>query len=149
MNNSRLVIVIILCMALFSVFSGSCSKDKSPTGPEGDIALVGNWKVTLMSSEYQGVTVTYTESQLDSMGMVWTFEIKDDSTIEQTTNMSGPLVTMPGTWSTSSNQLTMILIGPSGEPGTLVYEYEIDDNILKLDWELSGGTKLYAEFTKQ
>ena len=63
--------------------------------------------------------------------------------------MSGPLVTMPGTWSTSSNQLTMILIGPSGEPGTLVYEYEIDDNILKLDWELSGGTKLYAEFTKQ
>ena len=149
MINCRLLIVAILCMALFSVFSGGCSKSESPTEPKSDMALVGNWKLTKMSSEYQGETETLTESQLDSMGMVWTFKIENDGTIDQTTNISGPIVTMPGTWSTSTNQLTMSLTGPSGEIGTLVYEYVIDGNILKLNWELPAGTKFYAEFTKQ
>ncbi|MCK5050651.1 MAG: lipocalin family protein [Candidatus Cloacimonetes bacterium] len=149
MNNSRLVLVVVLCMALFPILSVSCSKDNSPTGPGHDLALVGFWKLTLMSSEDQGETVTYTEAQLDSMGVVWTYEIEDDGTIEQITNISGPLISMPGTWSTSSNQLTLILTDPSGEPGTLVYEYEIDGDILKLEWELTSGTKYYAEFTKQ
>ena len=56
---------------------------------------------------------------------------------------------MPGTWSTSANQLTMILTGPTGESATLVYEYAIDGNLLKLNWEIPAGTKFYAEFTKQ
>ncbi len=149
MINYRLVIVATLCMALFSISSGGCSRSESPTEPKSDMALVGNWKLTKMSSEYQGETETLTESQLDSMGMVWTFKIENDGTIDQTTNISGPIVTMPGTWSTSTNQLTMSLTGPSGEIGTLVYEYVIDGNILKLNWELPAGTKFYAEFTKQ
>ncbi len=42
-----------------------------------------------MSSEYQGVTDILTESQIDSMGLVWTLKMDDDGIIEQTTNMSG------------------------------------------------------------
>jgi hypothetical protein len=144
----RVVTAAILFALFFPLFSGGCTKDETPTEPERDIALVGNWKLTTLSSENQGVTETFTESQLDSMGIVWTLRIEDDGTIEQTTNMSGPLVTMPGTWSTSANQLTMILTGPTGEPGTMVYEYVIDGDILKLDWEIPG-TEFHAEFTEQ
>jgi hypothetical protein len=111
--------------------------------------LVGTWKLTKLSSEYQGVTETFTEGQLDSMGVVWTLRMAYDGTMEQITNISGPLVTSPGTWSTSVDQLTMVLIGPTGEPGTMVYEYVIDGSILKLHWEIPAGTKLDAEFTKQ
>ncbi len=135
-------------LTVFMLFYFGCSKDKSPTEPESDMELVGNWKLTKTISEYQGETETFTESQLDSMGLVWTYKIEDDGTIELTTNISGTLLTLPDTWSTSENQLTMILIGPTGKPGTLVYEYVIDGNILKL-WELPAGTKSYAEFTKQ
>ncbi len=63
--------------------------------------------------------------------------------------MSGPLVTMPGTWSTSANQLTTILTGPTGGTGTVVYEYAIDGNILELNWQIPAGSEFYAEFTKQ
>ncbi|MBA7542004.1 hypothetical protein ES705_34320 [subsurface metagenome] len=149
MSNFRVSIVAILLAVILYLLSGGCSKDESPTEPQSNMALVGNWKLTKMSSEFQGVTDTFTESQLDSVGIVRTFKIEDDETVEQTTNLSGPLVTMSGTWSTSTNQFTMILTGPTGETGTLVYEYVIDGNILKLNWEIPVGTKLYAEFTKQ
>lgn len=149
MISLRSIIGIIGCMALFLVFSGSCCKDEGPTGPENDMALAGNWKLTKMSSEYQGETETFTESQLDSLGLVWTYKIEDDGTIEQTTNISGTLITMQGTWETSANKLTLILTGPTGGSGTLVYEYLIDGNILKLNWDIPAGTKFYAEFTKQ
>ena len=149
MISLRSNIGIIVCMVLFSVFSGSCCKDEGPTEPANDMALVGNWKLTKMSSEYQGETETFTESQLDSLGLVWKYEIEDDGTIEQTTNISGTLITMPGTWETSANKLTMILTEPGGGTGTLVYEYLIIGNILKLDWDIPAGTKFYAEFTKQ
>ncbi|MCK4559273.1 MAG: lipocalin family protein [Calditrichia bacterium] len=149
MSNFRVIKVAILFALIFSFLSGGCSKDENPTEAKNDLALVGYWELTKMSSEYQGVADTLTESQIDSMGLVWTLKIEDDGTIEQTTNMSGPLVTMSGTWSTSANQLTTILTGPTGGTGTVVYEYAIDENILKLNWEIPAGTKFYAEFIKQ
>ena len=149
MSSFRVIKVAILFALFFALLSGGCNNDDNPTEANSDPPLAGVWEVTKMSSEYQGVIETLTESQLDSMGFVWTFNIKNDSTIEQTTNMSGPLLTMPGTWSTSANQLTMILTGPTGESATLVYEYAIDGNLLKLNWEIPAGPKFYAEFTKQ
>jgi len=129
----------------------TCSKDsKTSTGPEHDMSLVGTWELTRTISEYQGESETLTESQLDSMGLIWAYKIEDDGTIELTTNLDGTLITLSGTWSTSANQLTMMLTGPSGEsPTPIVYEYVIDGNILKLNWELPSGVKIYAEFTKQ
>ncbi len=147
---ARYVLLVLgILVFIFALLSGGCSKDENPTEAKNDLALVGYWELTKMSSEYQGVTDTLTESQIDSMGLVWTLKIEDDGTIEQTTNMSGPLVTMPGTWSTSANQLTTILTGPTGGTGTVVYEYAIDGNILKLNWEIPAGPKFYAEFIKQ
>ncbi|MBL7095859.1 hypothetical protein ISS22_18075, partial [candidate division KSB1 bacterium] len=105
--------------------------------------------VSLMGYEHQAETITYTESQLDSMGIIWTLKFEEDGTAEQTTNMSAPLVTFPGTWSTSGNKLTLELTATTGEVGTMTYEYAIDGNILKLNWDMPTGAKLYAELTKQ
>ncbi len=129
----------------------TCSKDsKTSTGPENDMALVGTWELTKTISEYQGETEILTESQIDSIGLVWAYKIEDDGTIELTTNLDGSLVTLQGTWSTSANQLTMMLTGPSGEsPDPLVFEYLIDGNILQLNWDIPSGAKFYAEFTRQ
>ena len=149
MKNFRPVKVAVLLMALFYLFTSSCDKDESTAGPTSDATLVGIWKVTRTIWEYQGETGTYTENQLDSLGLVWTFNIKVDGTMEQTTNISGPLVTFQGTWVASANQLTMNLTGPGGEEGTMVYDYVIDGNILKLIWSIPSGTKFYTEFTRQ
>lgn len=149
MKNIQTIKAAILLICFFSLFSAGCSKDENPSNTENDMNLVGTWKLTKMVSEYQGETETFTESQLDSMDLVWNLNLESDGTAEQTTNMSGPTVSMPGTWSTSANQLTLVLNAPSGETGTLVYEYVIDGNILKLNWEIPAGTKFHAEFTKQ
>jgi hypothetical protein len=96
-----------------------------------------------------GEVETLTESQLDSLGIVWTLVIQDDGTAEQITNLSGPMITMPGTWETSANHLTLELIGPSGDPTTMVYDYDIDGEILALEGTIGIDTENYAEFTRQ
>ncbi len=148
MNTQKTLFFALLCLLLLTLFFSGCDKD-SPTKPKDDMDLVGIWDVSLMSSEYQGETTTFTESQLDSMGLIWTLKFEENGTMEQATTMSGPLATFPGTWNTSGNELTMVLTAPTGEAGTITYEYAIDENILKLNWEMPTGTKLYAEFTKQ
>lgn len=148
MNTLRLVNVVILCMVLFSFLSVGCDKDKSPTKPSNDMALVGTWKLTKSSWTNPGSSGTYTESQLDSMGYVWLLKIEDDGTVEWTSNSSDTLATMPGTWSTSANQLTITLKRPNDEVVSITYEYAIEGSILKLKWEMHE-TKHYAEFTKQ
>ena len=149
MSNFRVIKVAILFALFFSLLSEGCKKDNNPIQSQSEMPLVGNWKLTKMISEYQGMSETLTESQLDSMGLVWTFKVENDGSIQQTTNISGQLITMTGKWSTSGTQLTIILKGPTGEYGTIVYDYVIEGNILKLHWEIQAGTKYYAEFTKQ
>ena len=83
------------------------------------------------------------------MGMVWTFRFEGDGSMEQVTNIGGPLITMPGTWNTSTDQLTMTLTGPTGGQGQMAYQYSIDENILELIWSLPAGPDFVAEFTKQ
>ncbi|MBN1791503.1 MAG: lipocalin family protein [Bacteroidales bacterium] len=138
------------CLVVLSLITISCDKEEDNTYPARDMALVGLWKITASTAIYQGDTISYSERQLDSLDVVWIFKIKDNGTIEQTTNMSGPLVTFPGTWKTAADQLTMTLTGPDGDLGTLTYEYAIDGNLLMLQWALpNGGTKYCAGFTKQ
>ena len=149
MYNYRLAMTVLPCIVLCSLLAMSCSKDDSPTAPQNDMVLVGYWEVSLMRSIIEEDTTIQDQSTLDAMGLVWDFRIEDDMTIEQITNISGPLVTMPGTWGTSGNQLSLTLTGPSGGTSTLVYTYTVDDNLLTLDWQLPSGTKFYAEFTRQ
>jgi hypothetical protein len=81
MSNFREIRAAILFVLIFSFLSGGCSKDENPIEAKSDPLLAGVWKVTKMSSEYQGMTETLTENQLDSMGTVWTFIIEDDGNI--------------------------------------------------------------------
>jgi len=148
MNRPKICIVIILSLFAFWLFLSSCEND-NPTKPKDDMKLAGTWAISKMSSEYEGETISYTKSQLDSMGFVWILKMEENGTMEQTTNISGPLLTFPGTWSTSAEKLSLTLTAHTGDVGTMVYEYAIDGNILKLSWELPAGTKFYAEFTKQ
>jgi len=39
--------------------------------------------------------------------------------------------------------------GIGGNTSTIVYTYLVEGNILELNWELSAGTKLNSEFSKQ
>ena len=144
-------LLALLCIVLFSLVSGSCGEDGGPTGPTGpsrDMALVGFWRLTT-SSWTNGETGSYSEAQLDSMGMIWTLDMRTDGTAEQTTNIGGPLLAFPGTWETSGGQLTLILEGPSGETGPMIYTYSVDVTTLILDWSLEAGMMFSAEFTKQ
>ncbi|HAP34790.1 MAG TPA: hypothetical protein DCQ28_02170 [Bacteroidetes bacterium] len=149
MGLLRVFKVVVLFAFFFPLLLWRCSKENNPAEPQSTNPLAGNWKITKMISEYQGMSETLTESQLDSMGLVWTFKIENDGSIQQTTNISGQLITMPGTCSTSGTQLTMILKGPTGENGTIVYDYVIEGNILKLHWGIQSGAIFNAEFTKQ
>ena len=149
MSNNVLITVTISLLCLFLFIICACSEDENPVESKNDKALVGNWKLTKMRSEYQGVSETLTEDQLDSLGLVWTIKLEDDGTVDQSTNMSGPLATMPGSWITSANKLSLTLTGPSSDTSTIVYEYSVDGEILKLSWQLPAGTEFYAEFTKQ
>jgi len=149
MITARLAIAIFMCMAIGSLLVGCGNDDSGPTGPALDLGLVGDWKVTEWTTEIDGEAETLTESQLDSLGIVWTLSMEDDGTAEQITNLSGPMITMPGTWETSSNQLTLELIGPSDDPTTMVYDYNLDGDILALEWTIGVSTENHAEFTKQ
>jgi len=148
MNIQKTLFFALICLLLLNLFFSGCEKD-NPIKPKDDMNLVGTWDLSKMSSEYQGETTAFTESQLDSMGLIWTLKFEEDGTMEQATTMSGPLATFPGTWSTSGNKLTMVLTATTGEAGTITYEYAIDGNILKLNWSMPTGAKLNAEFTKQ
>jgi hypothetical protein len=141
----------VLLMLLPFIFY-SCNKDDGEdeeNSTRSDVRLVGLWQITKMTTIYQGETEILTQSQLDSLGIVWKYLFANDNSVELTTNISGPVITMPGTWSTSPNQLTLILTGPTGAPATLIYEYLIEGILLKLDWEIPGGSKYFGEFTKQ
>ena len=149
MNNYKLAVTVLTFIILSSLFTVSCSKDDSPTEPQNDMALVGDWELSLMRSIEAADTTILDQSELDSMGLIWNLEFKDDLTMEQVTNMSGPIVTMPGTWETSGNQLSITLTGPSDETSTLTYAYAVDGNLMSLDWQLPSGTEFYSEFTRQ
>ncbi len=102
-----------------------------------------------MAWEYDGTTGSYTQSQLDSIGLIWTLKLEEDGSAEQITNISGELINMPGTWETDAGKLTLILTGPSGGTSPMEYEYALSENLLKLNWQLPAGTKFNAEFTRQ
>jgi len=148
MINLKLINVFKVCVVSIFIILSGCKDNKNPAGPDKENPLAGTWMISHMRTEYQGNIETFTKAQLDSMGLIWSLSFEDD-VVEQTTNISGPIVIIPGTWETSDEQLTLTLTGPTSGISTLIYEYSIDGNILKLNWQLPAGTKFYAEFSKQ
>lgn len=154
MKILRLVNVAILCLVLFSFFPAGCDKDKSPTKPGKDTALVGIWKIIKITWEFPDGTSSYNESQLNEGGWIWTVEIREDGTYESTCNMAdmsvwSPPITSTGTWSTSANQFMSTTIF-QGNSITQVFKFTIDGNILKLTNESpTGDSRIISEFRKQ
>jgi hypothetical protein len=135
----------IICGLLILLFTG-CSDKKNPVDANEDQPLLGKWEVNLMSSEFQGTVETFSKNQLDSIGLIWTHEFKEDHSLIQVTNMSGPVRTMPGTWKKQDNVLLLTITGPNGMQGTLSYDYVCEEDVLRLEWEMSNGRKNHAEF---
>ncbi|UCH11322.1 MAG: hypothetical protein JSU61_05380, partial [Fidelibacterota bacterium] len=102
MSSLKTSIVASLGILCCSLFLGAC-EDNNHSVPQGDTALIGTWDVIEMSWITTGDTTTYTETQLNGMGAVWTLVLRADGTLEQVSNMSGSgtLDTQTGTWSTS------------------------------------------------
>lgn len=142
--NQKVAVIILLGMILISC------KDDTPTEPQYDSSIVGNWKVISLSWDGSTESGSYNQSQLDSVGVVWNLNFNLDNTAEQITNLSGLTTSQSGTWSNTKNKLTLNLKTPnSDETGTMVYTYTVEDNLLKLNWLLSEGTIFDADFTKQ
>jgi hypothetical protein len=76
-------------------------------------------------------------------------EFDGNGAVVQTTNISGPVIEMPGKWEASDTQLTLELLGPNGETGSMVYNYSFEDNVLVLNWKQNGGWGHTASFTGQ
>ena len=146
MKASQINNGLIAILLFFLVFLFSCSDNS--TEPEEISPLVGTWDLSKMTSILEGVAETYDATQLEEMNLIWTLKFQEDHTAEQITNISGPLLTVPGTWSTSENQLTLVYEGPTGSTGTMIYDYTLDENILELNWQLPAGAEFIAEFTK-
>jgi hypothetical protein len=126
---------------------GGCSKQSTEPVPSNP--LIGKWDISKMTTIYQGKTEITDNEAMDQMGIIWIYVFKENNTMELTTNLCGSLVKLSGKWSTSGDKLTMIQIGPSGKSATLGYIYSIQDDVLKLNWQIPAGTEYFAEFTKQ
>jgi len=139
-------IVVSILIGIILIFC----KDNNSTEPQYDSNLVGNWKVSSMSWEGPTESGSYDQRQLDSVGVIWNLNFMSDNTAEQITNLSGPTITQPGTWTNSGNKLSLNLKVPnSDEAGTMDYTYIVENNLLKLNWLLGDGTIFDGEFTKQ
>jgi len=133
-------------IVLSFLFFEGCNNDKNPVNSDEDLTLLGIWEVNLMSSEFEDVTDVISRSQLDSIGIIWTLEFEDDHSAIQITNMSGPLISMAGTWENKDTELLITLTGPSGSQSTLTYEYFCDDSMLSLEWQMNNDRNFHAEF---
>lgn len=102
---------IILAIAVILLFvSNACnSEDENPTEPNNNSELVGQWKISKMISIISSDSVSYSQTELDSQGLIWQLNFNSDNTAEQITNLSGPTTTQTGTWSTNGDILSLSL----------------------------------------
>ncbi|MBN2413271.1 hypothetical protein JXQ31_16450 [candidate division KSB1 bacterium] len=137
---SGVIIVLLLLSA--------CSKD-NPVEPKKEPDFIGNWDIYSVSWTTPAETGTYNKSQLDSLGLVWKLKLKTDGAAEQITNIDGPLLTLPGTWTSSGNKLYIAWTGPTGGKATINYDFSVVNNILSLSWTYAGGAnKTTAEYVR-
>lgn len=148
MKNIIQLFYLIISLTLFA-FLTSCSDDDNPTEPNTNNQLIGTWKISKMIFTSPVESGVYSESQLDSLGLIWNLTFNSDKTAEQVTNLSGPLTTQSGKWSISGDELILILNSPTGnEVGTMKYLYALQSGLLELSWELPEASKFVAEFKK-
>lgn len=146
MKKIRQLLYFVLVLTFLSLIL-MCSDDNNPTEPINDAELVGKWKISKMSWSSSSESGTYSQTQLDSLGLIWQLTFYSDKTAEQMTNIDGPTITQECTWSTKDNVLTLTLKAPYS--GSIDFKFTIAKNILTLDWGIPSGTEYIAEFMKQ
>jgi len=135
---------VIIVILLF----GACSKD-NPAEPKKDPSFIGNWDIYSSSWTTPTETGTYNKTQLDSLGLVWRVKLKTDGAAQQITNISGELLTMPGTWTSSGKKLYITWTAPNGVKATLNYDFAVANDILSLSWTYAGGeNRMTAEYVR-
>jgi|GEM_PF-2296908 len=143
-NRLKKIFTVTLIMLMHHLIS--CSENSTET--EGLHPLIGIWDISNVTTEYQGISDTYDENQIKEMGVIWTYIFKDDNTMELITNLSGTLITIQGTWATSGNKLNTVQTGPTGETANLIYDFTVNGDVLKLNWQIPNGTEFFTEFHK-
>ncbi len=114
----------------------ACSGDGSST-PSSN--LVGTWNV----SKYELVSTSSpsTKVELISQGGTATIVMKSDGTYQGTSKLPGePSESVTGTWSASSDVLTMTQVGMSGN---MQFNYSLSGSTLTLtgadaEWDFNG-----------
>jgi hypothetical protein len=124
-------------LALFFSLISICCKDDNSTEPQPNNTLIGIWKVSSMSWDGSSESGSYNQDELNNLGIIWNLEFKSDKSAVQITNLSGPVTTQNGTWSIENGKLTLKLKAPNSEEmGTMVYDYQVEGNMLELKWSM-------------
>ncbi len=147
-TNSFILLVLGIIIALLFV---ACSSDENnPTESTIEADLIGVWKQISMSWTTSYECGCYSQSQLDSLGLVWELTFNSDKSAEQLTNLDDSLTTQTGTWTLSGNVLSLTLKAPTTEEvGTIDYTCVLENNLLNLCWTIPTGTEFSSEFTKK
>ena len=149
-KNINSFILIIIGMVITLLFAACSSDENNPTESTNDVDVIGVWKQISMSWTTSYDSGSYSQSQLDSLGIVWELTFNSDNTAVQITNLGGSLTTQTGTWAISGDQLTLTVKAPTtDEFGTICYKCDVENNLLNLCWTISTGTEFSSEFTKQ
>jgi len=147
MSKKKLLNIILIAI-LFGTILISC-KDDNPTEVSYETALVGNWSLVKIRWEGQADKGSYDKNKLDSLGTIWTINLKSDNTVEQTTNYCCALTDFGGTWSATQYELTLKLKATnSNEVKTITYKFVVEKGRLILNWQQASGTLYYGEFEK-
>ncbi len=126
-----------LLILVFATIFIACNKDDDTSNEETSSNLVGTWELT-----YRKQSNNTSASNLDDCEKTSTFNFKSDNTyIEKTfVEISSNCVSdgeFNGSWSISSNQLTLKFV-ENGENTTNIPKYSITDNELSIIYNDEG-----------
>ena len=136
---------LFMVSIIFSIIS--CKKNNgTPQNTDGN-SFVGYWIVSKIISEYNGETEVMMQMELIDKGIIWTWQLSVDSTMEMTTNFNGPLKTWEGRWYYEDQQIGFITV-ENGVAREFIYKGSIQSGKLVLNWKKTNGTKYSADFVK-
>lgn len=123
MKRNIFTMIVAAMVSLFALTS--CEKEPAEL-------IVGNWKVTAMSINYDGMTMDMDPAE---MGVDYTMTFKADGTITIMVSAEGESQTSNGTYSVASNgDTTTLTMTAEGESATSTIA-RLDDTTLVIDQE--------------
>ena len=131
---------LFICLSV-SFFLTHCSEDSTSSNSSG---LVGNWELTKMTIEVNGIKMEYTPAQLNYF---ITLTISDDGTYSITTIDEEGTTNTSGTWTAQGNKLIIVEDGVTQEA-----DYSLSGNKLIISFEEENEGEIITitqEFTRK